>query len=174
MAKSITERVDKYRKNGFDRISLLVERGGRQLIRAMAVREGVSMTELLRRAILARAGLRMMPYPEKLDGFDKIETADEAHTAIRKLQMNEESSEIIQSIIDNLSPEGPQKGFTVQMDHSDIFEFEDAMKTIGKAIEAEKQDRQSGPPVTVHLTGREVGILRRFLSNITQDRDAQI
>lgn len=172
MAKSITERVDKYRKANFDHVSLLVEKGGRRLLHAMAIREGVSMTEMVRRAILARAGLRMMPYPEKLEELDGIETEEEARVAIRKLQHHEESSEIIQHLIDVLSPESDGTGFSVRMDHADIFELRDAVARINAAIEAE------GPPatpmddaVTIRLTGREVGILRRFLSNIIPDRE---
>lgn len=171
MAKTVTERVDKYRKANFDHVSLLVEKGGRRLLHAMAIREGVSMTEMLRRAILARAGLRMMPYPDKLEELTGIETQEEARVAIRKLQAHEESSEIIQHLINKMSPEKDEAGFTVRMDHADIYELRDAMARINAAIEAE------GPPsspmddsISVRLTGREVGILRRFLSNIIPDR----
>lgn len=170
MATEETKRVDRHRKENFDRVSLLVEKGGRRLLQAMAIREGVSMTEMLRRAILARAGLRMMPYPEKLEELAGIETEEEAQAAIRRLQAHEMSSEIIQHLIDVLSPESDETGFSVRMDHADIFEFRDAVAKIDKAIQAQHpQDHPAAPPVTVHLTGREVGILRRFLANIIPD-----
>jgi len=171
MATKESQRVDRHRKDNFDRVSLLVEKGGRRLLQAMAIREGVSVTEMLRRAILARAGLRLMPYPEELEKIGEIETEAEARAAIRKLQAHEESSEIIQHLIDVLSPESNGTGFSVRMDQADIYEFRDAVARINKAIEAEgPPTTPMGDPVTVHLTGREVGILRRFLSNIIPDR----
>lgn len=170
-----TMKVAKHRKANYDRFSLLVEKGGRRLLQAMAIREGVSVTEMLRRAILARAGLKMMPYPEELEKLDGIETAEEARKAILRLQAHEMSSEIMKHVIDRLSPEKDAAEFTVVMDAADIADFRDAVSKIEKAIEAEGPTlHPMAPSVKVRLTGREVGCLRRFLSNIIPDRERTI
>ena len=72
MATDETRRVAKHRRVAFDRISTLIDKGGKYLLHAQAIREGVSVAEMLRRAVVARCGLRMVPYPEDLDKLAEV------------------------------------------------------------------------------------------------------
>jgi len=177
MATPETERVNKHRKNNFDRIYLLLEKGGGKLAKALALREGVSVAELCRRALYARGGLRAMPYPDALQAMGEPETKEEARAAIYRLQAAEEATEIVKHIMDGLSAEPAAKRFETVMTSADIAEFQEAVRRITAAIDTAKETEPDAQtitddnqtiknPVKVKLTGREIGILRRFLANI--------
>ena len=166
MANKNSTRIMEQRKANYDRVSIIIDKGGKYLLHALAKREGVGVAEMARRAILARAGLHILPYPDELERLKDIATQEEAAAAINLLQAQEESSEIVQHLIDVLSPEAKNKPVTVQMDRSTIAEMENAMATIGKAMAKVKPDDVFSDPVQVQLTGYEVGVLRRFLANI--------
>lgn len=167
MASKESERVGAYRRNNFDRVTILAEKGGRELYRVLALREGISMTEMIRRAVLARAGLNMLPWPDTLAKLKEVKTQEEARRAVRRLQNHEESDEILKHLLDELGTEPPTAEYTTVMDHADIAEFREAVQRINAAIEAEgPEDSVFAKPVTVKLSGREIGIMRRLLSNI--------
>lgn len=169
MPSKESQRVDEHRRANFDRVSILVDKGGRQLFRVLALREGVSMTEMIRRAVLARAGLRVLPYPDALEKLEGITTQEEARVAIRKLQMHEEADEIKTHIIDSLSAEPAKAEYITYMDHADMCEFDEAARRIDAAMEAADPENDMdlfSPPVAVKLKGREIGIMRRMLANI--------
>ena len=168
-----SERVDAHRKKNFDRISVLVDKGGKELYRVLALREDISVTEMIRRAVLARAGLKALPYPDDLAELEKVETYKHAWQSIRRLQLKEEADEIYANLIDELSTEPSEAVFTTKLNHADIAEFREAVTKIEAAIEeAGADDSVFSPPVTLKLKGREIGILRRLLSNIEpQDID---
>ena len=71
MATKESKRVDEHRRKYFDRISSLIEKGGNALINTLAIREGVTKAEVIRRSILARAGLRYMPFPDDLKALEE-------------------------------------------------------------------------------------------------------
>lgn len=173
MATKESKRVNTHRRKNFDRVTILVEKGCTRLLHIAALREGVSMTEMIRRAIIARCGLRVMPYPDQLAELDDVTTPEEARKAILRLQAHETSSEIIQHLIDKLSPEPRDAQFLATMGQADIHDFRNAVKQINTAIDAEEpEDNVFAEPVTVKLSGLEVGVLRRMLANmIPQDTD---
>lgn len=166
MASKESERVDTHRRENFDRVTILIDKGGRQLLRVLAIREGVSMTEMIRRAVLARAGLRILPYPDALAELGDVTTQEEARRAIRKLQFHEEADEIMAHITDRLSSEPSKADYITYMDHSDMCEFQDAANKINDAIEQVVPDEVFSERVAVKLKGREIGIMRRMLANI--------
>lgn len=177
MATPETQRVNKHRRNNFDRVSILLEKGGSKLAKVLALREGVSVAELFRRALYARGGLRSMPYPDTLEKIGEPQTQAEARAAVYRLQASEESSEIMRHVMDGLSAEPPAKQFETVMTAADIAEFSEAVRRITAAIDNAKDTEPDAQtitdenqilknPVKVNLTGREIGILRRFLANI--------
>lgn len=91
MAKKSSERVMNIRKRDCDRISFVMEKDARYLIRAQALREEVTSSEVMRRAILARCGLDTMP-DTSTPAYQAIKDAEirpEAEEAIAQLQTNE-------------------------------------------------------------------------------------
>lgn len=166
MANKNSKRIMEQRKANYDRVSIIIDKDGKYLLHTLAKREGVGVAEMARRAILARAGLHILPYPDELERLKDISTQEEAAAAINRLQAREEGSEIIQHLITELSPEADGKTVTVKMDRSEIAEMENAMAVIGKAMAEVKPADVFAEPVQVQLTGREVGVLRRFLANI--------
>ena len=161
-----SEWVINQRKRNYDRVSVLIDKGGKYLLHTLAKREGVSVAEITRRAVLARAGLRVLPYPQELEALQHVTTQGEADQAIRRLQNHEESNEIINHIIEELSPEANSKNFSVSVDYADVWELKDAVKKITAAIDQNPPQPLDGDRVRVELSGREVGVLRRFLANI--------
>lgn len=162
-----SKKVMRQRKEAYDQISFLIDKGGRSLLHCLALREGIGISELIRRAILARGGLRMLPYPDVLKDLETITTEEEAKAAVYRMQAHENGSEIKQDVLDHLAPEPLSAEYKTRMDHSDISEFRYAVQKINAAIEKEKpSDDVFGDPVWVELNGREIGILRRLLSNI--------
>lgn len=160
------DRSNRYRKNNYDRVSVLIEKPGRLLIDVLALREGLPKTELVRRSLLARAGLRMLPYPDELaEELANVSTQEEAAKAVKRLQAHEMADEIKHHIINKLSPEGDDAEFTIQVDSADAFDLRHDFEEITAAL-ADVPDDVFADPVTVKLTGRQIGILRRFLANI--------
>ena len=91
MAKKSSIRVMNIRKRDYDRISFVMEKEARYLIRAQALREGVSSSEVMRRAILARCGLNAMPdtTTPQYQAIKDAEIRPEAEEAISQLQEEE-------------------------------------------------------------------------------------
>ena len=167
MATKESERVNKHRRQNFDRVSVLIEKGGKHLLRVLALREGVSIAELIRRAVLARGGLRMLPYPAELEKLEQVTTQAEARRAVYALQNQEEGDEIIRRVTEAMAGEPEHAEYTTQLDHADIANFRHAVDRINAAIEAENpEDSVFAPTITVRLNGREIGIMRRMLANI--------
>ena len=170
-----SKRVDAHRRKNFDRLSVLIEKGGRELYRVLALREDCSTTEMIRRAVLARAGLRVLPYPDQLEELKTVETYRDAHTAIRRLQHREEANEIIDHLLQELGGEAATADYDITLDHSDVCEIREAMRKISAAIGEDLPPDDFAPPVTVRLKGRDIGVIRRMLANIEpatpQDHD---
>lgn len=91
MAKKESERVMQQRRRDYDRVSFVIEKDMKYLIRAQALREGISSAEVMRRAILARCGLESMPETSSAN-YKTIIDADtkaDAAKAITRLQTAE-------------------------------------------------------------------------------------
>lgn len=88
MATKESERVARIRKRDYDRISFVMEKESRYLIRAQALREDVTSAEVMRRAILARCGLDAMPDTSTplYQAIKDAEIRPEAEEAVVKLQ----------------------------------------------------------------------------------------
>ena len=166
MATPESKRVQQHRKQYFDRVSCLIEKGGNALIGVLAIREGVKKAEVIRRAILARAGLRLMPYPEDLDELAAVETQEEAYAAILRLQANEESGEIITHLLmEELAPEPDSAKYQIKVDHDTRCTLLRLAGYSNKEI-ADMLKNRWGDEENVTVSGYEVGHIRRMLANI--------
>ena len=167
-----SEYVKRSRRENFDRVSVLIAKGGHQLLRVLALRENVSVAEFIRRAILARAGLKLMP--KELDDLADVDTQPLADYAVRRFQNIENADEIKQHLIEELSPEPPAAQYTTRLTRADVAELDDAIRRIHAAIDASGAPKtQQSPPVDISLSGREIGVLRRFLANIERVDDQE-
>ena len=95
MAKKSSERVMNIRKQSYDLISFVMKKDARHLIRAQALREGVTSSEAMRRAILARCGLDTMPdtTTPQYQAIKDAEIKPEAEEAIAQLQEHERKTQ---------------------------------------------------------------------------------
>lgn len=162
MATKRSKNTMEQRARTYDRITTLIDKGGSNLVRALALRENVSIAELMRRAILARAGLRLLPYPDKLEELAHVKDQESAKKEIRSLQTAEISGEIVRHVLEELAAEPPAAAFVVQSDDVEKDELRFVLKRISDAAEQ---------PGAIKLSGMEVGTLRRFLANIEKPQD---
>lgn len=168
---SESERVQQSRKQNFDRISTLIDKDGKYLLHAQAIREGVSVAEMIRRSILARAGLRMLPYPEDLDKLAEVRTAEEAEDAIIHLQNKEEKDEIIHHVLQAISPEPDNAKYTVSENMVQACRrtlLLAAGVSLDDVVEILKK-----PAEPVILDGLDIGNLRRMLANMKKAEDTK-
>lgn len=146
-----TIRVALHREKNFDRVSTLIEKNGKYLINALALREGCSKTEVIRRAVLDRAGLRFMPSSIDLEDLQEVDDKQSADYSILRLQAHESKKEVVNYVIDKLSPEPAPAVYSISTDYD--------MRQLAKKL-AESQEP------TAALTEYEMGILRRAMANI--------
>ena len=145
------------RARDYDRVAFTIDKGGSNLIKALAKREGVSLAELIRRAILARAGLRLLPYPDAPEELKDITDSEAARDAIKRLQVAEMGSNIVNHLLSELSAEPPTEKYTVAPTDADRAELLLTLKHIEEAAQAGGD---------IKITGLDVSTMRRFLSNI--------
>lgn len=164
MALNRSKLVQDQRKRTYDRISTLIDKGGKWLLHAQAIRERVSVAEMLRRAVLSRCGLRMIPYPEDLDALSKVQTAKEADALFLRIQRKEEADEIIYKVLQELSPEPDAAQFRMEVNYDTRAVL---LRIAGlpddEIIKILKQNREDE---TILINGYEAGQLRRLLANM--------
>ena len=165
MATKESKRVEEHRRRYFDRISLLIEKGGNALINVLAIREGVKKAEVVRRSILARAGLRSMPFPDDLKALAEVETQEEADYAIMHLQRKEEKNEIINKLLQELSPEPDSAKYDMKIDH-DTRRCLLHLAGYSDPEIAELLKNRWGEEQNITASGFDIGHIRRMLANI--------
>ena len=171
MATKESKRVDEHRRKYFDRISSLIEKGGNFLINVLAIREGVTKAEVIRRSILARAGLRSMPFPDDLNALEEVETKEEAEYAIMHLQRKEEKNEIINKLLQELSPEPDSAKYNMKIDH-DTRRCLLHLAGYSDPEIVELLKTRWGEEQNITASGFDIGHIRRMLANI-QHIDAE-
>ena len=168
MATKESLRVAAHRDKYCDRLSLTMERGGKELVRVLTLRDDCTITEEFRRAILNRAGLRVMPYPDQLEQLKEVEMPKEAHAAIMRLQDAETASTSRQHIVDSLAAEPSTREYKAILRDSDTVDLYAAITQIKMALDSAMiiDHRQ---PVSFELSGRGLCALRRLLANVIDD-----
>ena len=86
MATEKNRRDMEQRKVHYDQVSFLIPKGGRRLLRALGIKERCTAADVIRRAILARAGLERIPKESELQKLDAAETPREASDALKYCQ----------------------------------------------------------------------------------------
>lgn len=162
MAKEESKRVMRIRERSYEQVVFLTEKGGRKLYRAIAKRDGMPVSEMIRQAILARAGLSMMPYPADLEKLDEAATAEQARQALADLQKKESVNEIIQRVLHKLANEPPETQYHATITEWDAEPLEDVARRIIAAIEKKQ--------AALQLSGRELAALRRLIANKAPQR----
>lgn len=166
MAKSETERVSVHRKKIFDQINLLVKKGGKELYRVIAKREDIPIAEMIRRSVLARAGLNMVPLTADLKKLEEVNTPEAARIAIEYLQETEQIA-IMQKLVSKNLIEPTDNEYAIVVRKNDEEEFLTIIQKIMSAMRNTPQgsiDKLGGTPVL--LKGYEISILRRILSSV--------
>lgn len=145
MATKASRRVMESRKKSSDQISFLLPKGGRELIRLLALKYNTSISDLLRYAVMLLAGLEKMPTPDDLQGLRKAETQDEANDVLAVLQISCFSD-------DNVTHKAKLSPYTseVFMDVSEL--IDDANKKRNKLIAKRGVDTPWFDHIEVGLT----------------------
>lgn len=154
-----TKRVAKYRKEYFDRVSVLIDKGGKHLLKALAIREGISIAEVIRRSICARAGLKALPYPDELNKLASIDNKEDADNAIIALQIKQMGDDVTAKTIDSISEIPDKSMFMVQLSGMEIEE-------LNRFINESNSQGYDRP-----ISGREIFAVRRILSNLKRVED---
>ena len=160
MATEKNRRDMEQRKIHYDQVSFLFPKGGRRLLRAMGIKERCTAADIIRRAVLARAGLEKLPDKNMLDKLDKAETPREAADALIDCQ-------IVEYVKGELLPQWRPTEIddtTVVMVSSKWYKDESmaALQTLQKGVQEQNTMKKPRP---IELTRREHDILCRLLAN---------
>ena len=166
MAKKSSERVMNIRKRDNDRISFVMEKDARYLIRAQAIREGVTSAEVMRRAILARCGLEKMPdtTTPQYQEIKFVELHREAEQSLTRLQDDERDTE-----------QETQATYLVTLAgktalNKYVVGLLDLLDKIGDTLPP-TNERGWQPADKIVMDKRKLSAIRRLLSNIEEVED---
>lgn len=159
-------------RKAYDQVSFLMGKGGRDLLRVLALRDGghTTTTDILRRAVLDAAGLHAMPSADDLAELAAVETPADAETAIQKLQGKEEWSPA-----DDKAPTLDDTSYRwdvrLNPDEWEVFlnisdQIEDALRMQNKVIVEQGMDAPGLDRIRIWMTGEELRNLRRVVANL--------
>lgn len=89
MATEKSKRDLEQRKRDYDQISFLIPKGGRRLLRALGIKERCTAADVIRRAVMSRAGLDRVPDENNLAKLDAAGTRREVTDALIACQRDE-------------------------------------------------------------------------------------
>ena len=155
MATEKSKRDLEQRKRDYDQVSFLIPKGGRRLLRAMGIKERCTAADVIRRAVLARAGLERVPAEEELKTLDAAETPREAAEALKGCQTIEIGNTRMGM------PWYPSQGMT----NDEIYIMEKII------IPALKKQRPFDSPATIKVSKNLYVAMCRLLSRLEYDDD---
>lgn len=155
MATEKSKRDLAQRRRDYDQISFLIPKGGRRLLRALGVKERCTAADVIRRAVLSRAGLERVPAEENLVKLDAAETRKEATDALIACQRDEYASARWNF------PWTPSQTMT----NDEIYILEKVI------IPALRQQRPFDPPATIKVSKNLYVAMSRLLSRMEYDDD---
>lgn len=160
MATEKNRRDMEQRKIHYDQVSFLIPKGGRRLLRALGVKERCTAADVIRRAILARAGLEKIPDKNMLDKLDAAETPREAADALIDCQ----TVEYVKGELIRQGRPTETDSTTVVMLSSKWYKDEStaALLALQKGVQEQNTTKKPRP---IELTRREHEILCRLLAN---------
>lgn len=153
MATEKNRRDMEQRKVHYDQVSFLIPKGGRRLLRALGIKERCTAADVIRRAILARAGLERIPKESELQKLDAAETPKDAADALKYCQSVEVGEKRIGI------PWYPAQGMT----NDEIYIMEKVI------IPALRQQRPFDHPATIKVTKNLYVAMSRLLSRMEYD-----
>lgn len=153
MAKEKNRRDIEQRKRNYDQVSFLIPKGGRRLLRVMGIKERCTAADVIRRAIMAHAGLEKIPKEKELELLDKIDTPKDAALALIHCQ-TVEHGEARWGF-----PWWPAQGMT----NDEIYIMEKII------IPALKQQKPFELPATIKVTKNLYVAMCRLLSRMEYD-----
>lgn len=153
MATEKNRRDMEQRKIHYDQVSFLIPKGGRRLLRALGVKERCTAADVIRRAVMARAGLERVPNETELQKLDAAETPREASDALKYCQTVEIGNKRIGM------PWYPAQGMT----NDEIYIMEKVI------IPALKQQKPFELPATIKVTKNLYVAMSRLLSRMEYD-----
>lgn len=161
MAKMSSRRVMDQRKRDYDRIQFTIPKGASHLLKSQALREGVSSSELLRRAILDRCGLSTWPDFTKPEYNFVVAAGDKgsADEAIESLQIDEYNKS--QGREDQNAVNAETVLISYEMRNAYIKALRDMLHALE---ETEVTDSQKHPEI--RLSKNTIMLVMRLLSNI--------
>lgn len=170
MASANSERVMEQRSKAYDRVSILINRGGKHLLHAQALREDVSIAEMMRRAILARVGLEQLPPTEALSKLATVTTRQEADAAIQQLQHAERAAFDTSK---NTQRRGlPPEYVLMASSKKEMGEYIVALLDLLNEVE-DAANRDYTSPQRLKLNERVLPVLRRLLANIDEIQEKE-
>ena len=169
MATRESKRVMKLREKNYKQVNFLAPHGTRLLLHAMAQKEKCTASDVIRRAILARAGLEKMPDDVHLAKLNATETSREAADALIDCQ----TVEYVERELIRQGRPIPAQNTPVVMLSSKWYKEESTA-----ALQAAQQgiDRQNAmqKPRPIELSRRDYNALCRLLSNAVVTDDDEI
>lgn len=173
MPKKSSKRVMVQRKRDCDRISFVVPKDGRHIIRAQALREGITSAEVIRRAVLARCGLVKWPgysWPHFRDArtcTDK-KSADRAITGLQKDEFIQDNAPDLKDDDGRMS-----KGayLTIMLSSQKMQdEYIAALLEILDAVEDAETHviDGEGEPSKININKKSIAVVQRLFSNIRE------
>ena len=147
-----------------DQISFLTDKGGRELLRVLALREGVPVAKVLTRAALARAGLSSMPSGEEMEMLAAVDTRDAAEAAIMRLQAQEEPTQEEEATADEYTVTITPDEWGTILDLAD--QVEDNLAAINRTIAVKGVDAPGTDRMHLAISTEALASLRQLLSNI--------
>lgn len=153
MATEKNRRDMEQRKIHYDQVSFLIPKGGRRLLRVMGIKERCTAADVIRRAIMARAGLEKIPNESELEKLDTVETPKDAASALKYCQTVEISNARIGM------PWYPAQSMT----NDEIYIMEKVI------IPALKQQKPFELPATIKVTKNLYIAMCRLLSRMEYD-----
>lgn len=164
MATKESKRVMKLREKSYTQVNFLAPHGTKILLRAMAQKEKCTASDVIRRAILARAGLEEMPDAVNLAKLLSSETSHEAADALIDCQAVEHVKRQSPAQIQVIKQTKPEEKATVVMLSSKWYKDESlaALRNVQKAV-TQQNTMQKPRPFT--LSRRDYIALCRLLSN---------
>ena len=155
MATEKNRRDMEQRKIHYDQVSFLFPKGGRRLLRALGIKERCTAADVIRRAILARAGLEKVPNETELQKLDEVQTPREAADVLKYCQTVEIGNKKIGM------PWYPAQSMT----NDEIYIMEKII------IPALKQQKPFELPATIKVTKNLYVAMSRLLSRMEVDDD---
>lgn len=161
MATRESKRVVALRKKNYDQVSFLIPKGGRRLLRAMGIKERCTAADVIRRAILARAGLESVPEEINLAKLDAAETNREAADALIDCQ----TAEYVTRELKRQGRPVPPDDVPVVMLSSKWYKDEStaALLAVHKAVQEQSAMKKPRP---IEISRRDYNALQRLFSNL--------